>query len=352
MLISELYGKHWSPLLLGKKCQDPSLGRKFPVASWDTRVGIEIEAENYQGFPVDANTLDVISAIWHHKAEPSLRNSGIEFITGAIAGNQIGEALSILATMNSVGNLVYTELAGLHIHLNVRNFTVEQFSNLVMLYLVFEKSLYRVSGNREDSIYCVPARACVSGLHYLINALDIYNSVRMANKYMGFNYAVVKTYGSIEFRHSRGCRDVLYILHWINTLLRMHTAAQAWNTQELRQVLFQLNTNSEYVNFTKDIFKIDSDWIITQNLDSEMSEGVSILKEWTINSHMNQTKILDEPTVKRKPPKPIPKAVKPDVMIIDDVVHLGAINNNPINWNVVADDPQLIFEVPPQLIRR
>ena len=291
MLISDVFGAYWKPLQPGPKPGPTSYC--FPVVAPKTLIGIEVEAENYHGFPA-TNGLDYrIRSCWQEKPEHSLRNSGVEFISGALSGFQVGEALSILHTMNRIGELMYTDLAGLHIHLNVRDWKVSQLINLVALYIVFEDSLFRVSGNRQESIYCVPARTSFSGLPELLRSRDILRAMRSANKYMGFNYATIKTFGSVEFRHSVASAEVSYILHWINTLLRIHTAAQEWDMSQLEEKIFQLNTNSEYFNFATTIFKEEMDWIACSQLNKEMREGVAVLKEWKIRSHLTSEKILD-----------------------------------------------------------
>ena len=318
MRLVDIYGKLWKPL--GKSGYLPHQGFKnpFPLSNNDTAIGIEVEAEGFAGFAVDRDTLDRITLVWPSKPENSLRDRGVEFITFPIKGVDVGYALHLLVCMNKSGKLRYTDLAGLHVHLNVRGWTVDMFKNLAMIYLVFEDSLYRISGQRQRSIYCLPARISWSGLPYLMETSDLPEAVRLANKYMGFNYKTIKNFGTVEFRHSKGTPDVSYIHHWINTLLRMHTAAEQFQSVELKERIFQLNTNSSYQQFANDIFKEDVDWISCPDLSTEMSEGVSILKEWSIMPHINSTKILDTVV------KPQKKAV------------LASSTNAVVNWKEVA----------------
>ena len=332
MLIKDIYGKLWKPLPEPMQKYPKHLQNKFPMPNQETKIGIEIEAEGWIGFDCDPLTRDTISSMWSGKNEASLRDNGIEFISLPVQGNQISVALSLLEVLNNVGHLHYTDLAGLHVHLNVRDFLQSQFANLAMLYLVFEESLYRISGNRKKNIYCLPARSCWSGLPRLFTTKDLTLALRQANKYMGFNYLTIKQFGTVEFRHSKGSRDVSYIHHWICTLMRMHTAAQMWDTTALQEKIFQLNTNSEYWAFTKEIFKKDSDWIDNVNLKSEMEEGVTLLKEWFIESHLTSDKILD--TAERPRKKPVPVYAKKlvfdvphgfDVLNMDDVVVAEAV---------------------------
>ena len=334
MLVREIYERYWPPLIHGypkDSIPKATLGM-FQLANDKTTIGIEVEAENYSGFTLPNKVLSDIPYVWHEKPEPSLRNRGIEFVTGAISGVQVGHALNLLDQMNKNGNLVYTDLAGLHIHLNVRNFTIEQVVNLVMLYIVFEDSLYRVSGNRKNSIYCLPARTCDSGLHRLVLNQDLIEACRRANKYMGFNYGVIKSYGSIEFRHSVGSSNVYYILKWINTLLRLHNATTAWDMEQLKTTIFNLNTNSEYVNFARSVFQSEVEWLNVPGLAKEMEDGVSVLKEWQISSHINNTKILDR-AINTRRNKPRKELVAP-----------LALQNNPLQWNMLPQGGILIMD--------
>ena len=304
MLIYDMYHTHWKPLTPGWSKPDPKCLIDFPIVAPNTLIGLEIEAENFSGFPVVPEVKNHIETVWHEKAEGSLRHRGIEFVTGAIQGAQIGDALTLLHLMNNSGNLIYNDLTGLHVHLNIRPWSVDQIVNLVLLYILFEDSLFRISGKRQNSIYCLPARTSWSGLPDLINTGNLKASVLLSNKYMGFNYAAIKKYGTVEFRHSQGNKEISYILHWINTLLRLHSAAELWNTLELKDTIFKLNTNSEYFMFAKDTFKEEIDWLDCSGLKNEMREGVAVLKEWQINSHMTSKKILDQtrkPKIKKSP---------------------------------------------------
>ena len=328
MLISEHLDIAWPPISVSGW---PAITRyNFPVAVPHTRIGIEVEAEGFTGFNLPSYALqNEIESVWMHKPEGSLRDRGIEFVTHPIQGAEISHALSLLETMNVTGKLYYTDLAGLHIHLNVREFTIQQLLNLIVLYMVFEDSLYRVSGNREQSIYCLPARTCWSGLPNLFRTQNLLHSLGRANKYMGFNYCTIPTLGTVEFRHSRGTKDVSYILHWINTLLRMHHYAERANHEQLKTTVFDLNTNSSYTMFANDVFGPDVDWIDCSNLAAEMSEGVSILKEWTMESHMNSSKIMDSQKKKKTSRVKIPKLA----------------DNHPFDqWFVRADVPKLVVD--------
>ena len=303
MRLVDLFSRFWKPHTTSGLLIEPEYAHRYPLVFNKTLMGIEIEAEGFRGFDLPQDDALRIQLEWIHKPENSLRDRGIEFVTHPIKGAEVGYALYLLDKMNRNGGLYYSELAGLHVHLNVRDFTVEQFTNLAMLYLVFEDSLYRISGQRQRSIYCLPARTSWSGLSYLIEAGDMATAIGQANKYMGFNYKTIKTFGTVEYRHSKGTPHTSYILHWINTLLRMHIAAKQFQTLELRERLFWLNTNSSYQQFANEIFKEEVDWINCPDLPTEMSEGVSILKEWSIKPHLSSQKILDQQGKGKKKPE-------------------------------------------------
>lgn len=340
--LSKLYSMHWGPFAPNEPLWDnvlsldPDLLKdvKLLVAS-DMRVGIEVEVENYYARAKAANT----DLFWGWKGDGSLRDAGIEFFSFPVYGKYIVAALNVLKRTLEVQRrnkhdaaVNFSDLCGLHIHLNIRDFSYEQFACLSFLYTIWEESLFRVSGARDQSIYCVPIKIAGPLLRGLFvpllkgnsPELGVRNLVAPATnyKYAALNFRPVRNFGTVEFRHAKGTGDTKEIISWINLILLLGEGAKKYKFQQLVEDVFSLNTNSEYVKFTRKIFKNHSNALEWTNLESEMSEGVSKLKAWCIDVD----KIYVDDSQKRS----IPKLKHPSLPSLKDVIFKQEFHNVPV----------------------
>lgn len=281
----------------------------------DTLVGIEIEVENSLytntgGKKLNDNNLlaaeTALCAVWHKEKDDSLKKAGAEYITKV--GLKAHEAPAALALLHRyfevyMRNIERNYRCGTHVHVDVRNFTVEQFINLAILYSLFESTFYRVSGERYRNIFCVPLRGSSSNLEKLIALVskekptfDNFRSIfRHFKKYMAFNllpagrlsndhHQYPPPLGTIEFRHHEGASDPKVLTKWLKTILAIHTHAQSIGVKELLEIVFNLNTVSNYMEFAKSVFGRELPRVTVPDLVDDMYEGSSYVKELYVNS--------------------------------------------------------------------
>jgi len=186
-----------------------------------TRIGIEIELE---GVP-DSN---YNFTLWSTTNDHSLRGNGLELITPPIHGDSVIEALKELDSFvhSRPHEPLITERTGVHIHVDVRGFSVVSLHKLIVLYVIFEDLFFRhCSSSRIHSPYCIPISECDSLLTSISNAITSEDrralELLFANypKYSALNLRPIMYQGSIEFRAHEGTIDTASIMQWINLIL-------------------------------------------------------------------------------------------------------------------------------------
>jgi hypothetical protein len=279
----------------------------------DVHVGIEVELENYQSTGNDAfhELRGFLESVWECKTDPSLRNEGREFVTRpGIKASQVPKALAILRMWLELvcsQDVQFTYRTSTHIHISVRDFTVEEFINFTVLYLLFEDSLYRFSGNRYKNIFCVPLRASSSSVERLFNLVHkprpTYDNLRSVfrhfKKYMAFNLLPagvtkanplpgawsdgpgntgVKCIGTVEFRHHEGENDPYKLIPWLQKILDLHHSARTRSFKDLWRIVKNLNSISNYMQFHADVFT-EGFTYKPEEIAQDMYEGSGFLKE-------------------------------------------------------------------------
>jgi hypothetical protein len=224
----------------------------FPWATTQGMVGIEIEVENMK-YPV------ALQAYWEGKVDGSLRNNGVEFVSVPLQIKQVQLALEHVYTQMYEKNIPdFSNRTSIHIHVNCRDLTQDQIFNFVLLYALFEKHFYQVAGARRmNSIFCVP----LFRTNQMSSLKDIvYGMQPHWQKYCGINLLplfqnnVTQGYGTIEFRHLYGTKDVNEILHWINDIICLRIFACEISKDELLANIKQMNTTSSYMSLYAQVF--------------------------------------------------------------------------------------------------
>ena len=115
-------------------------------------IGIEIEMEGDKEFP-NAPTN------WHATSDGSLRGHSVEYISdGPIQLNYLKEHLQTLknAIEKAKVKVSASFRAGVHVHINVREFTIEEVVNFALLYYIFDHAFAKYCGpNREGNLFCL-----------------------------------------------------------------------------------------------------------------------------------------------------------------------------------------------------
>jgi hypothetical protein len=264
--------------------------------------GIEVEAEGYKANRhADMMNLTFDQQMWGSKPEGSLRNNGIEFISLPITQKESGVTLANLELMNKKIGLLYTDLTGLHVHVNMRNMDLQGIASFIAAYTLFEESLFKFSGNRVGNIFCLPIRTSHHQLSMFMrepSKENLATAVGVATKYLALNYKPLAKFGTLEFRQAAGTSDVKHIRDWVNLILRMWNWSNANPWGKVQDRIFALNTTSEYDVVSMEIFKDQLPLIQDSTLWKSVAEGVGTLKEWAIPP--NNEAMIDDKQKKRQ----------------------------------------------------
>jgi hypothetical protein len=230
--------------LIGKlKCRAPT-----------TYIGVEIEIENVN------QKHDAPNSFRFHE-DGSLKLRGAEFVSIPIHVCYIEEELKRL--LGCLDDFTLSSRCSVHIHLNGRDFTKDELASFILLYLIFERSLYRMSGNRWDSIFCVPLYHFSQEVGNFMDALfkdDFYMSW---HKYSGLNLLPLwdkgrpegRAIGTVEFRQMEGTFNIERIVNWINMIVSLKITAKEMPSKEIIALLKVMNTDSSYTNLALGVFK-------------------------------------------------------------------------------------------------
>lgn len=266
---------------LGRQFNKETLGLPKPITN-DALLGIEIEIEKCP------NPKNFLIPGWRTDQDGSLKDRGAEYISVPMKPKEIFKAVpALFFTMKMLAKKdeepQFTWRCGIHVHMNIRDFTVEQLFKLLLLYAIFEKPLFRFATmERERSVFCVPLQETYYSmlLRNLFTKEDLREVSQGWEKYCAVNLIRMRDYGTIEFRHMSGTKDSEKILTWMNLLLALGQAAKNLSVDEIIQEIFQLNTTSQYDVFVKKVFPKELIHILWVNeFDTYLSKGVTFAKE-------------------------------------------------------------------------
>lgn len=159
----------------------------------------------------------------------SLRNGGIELVTSPLKGAALENAVEYICTLANRAGWVPSNRAGVHVHVDVQQFTLEQYLNLIGLYVLLEPCFFKaIDTNRAGSIYCKSWYQAGSWTQ-LRDVVDRIRSIgwfNMPSRYFGLNINATRKYGTIEFRHMQSTTDYKSVINWINTIGKAYIYAR------------------------------------------------------------------------------------------------------------------------------
>lgn len=298
--------KDWKPSI---KIVDPSC--------W---VGIEVEVENVPNQHHEPFTF------WKKILDGSLRNDGYEYVSPPLRGKLIEAALKELEGHLQTCNPhhEFTDRTSVHIHMNVRHLSPEQLVMFLITYIALEPLFFKYTEKipnilREENNYCVPVNASKYHLHipttlgkFLAtgHAEHIDYLVRGWRKYTAFNLRPVAEdvggrgpLGTVEFRHMGGNCDVTYIIGWINMIQSLRKYVKTHTMDEIKAVLFDLNSNSAYSVFLNECLGTDlqipfEDLMTLLEDSTTASKEIFSLVQQIKNTAPNDESFLDSPLCK------------------------------------------------------
>lgn len=260
----------------------------IPCRAKTTYVGVEIELEKvkrkYNSYP----------SSWNHTEDGSLKLDGLEFVTIPIKFCYLEKELERL--FSSIHPPSISTRCSVHVHLNARDFTMDELYTFILLYMVFERTLYRISGDRWDNIFCVPLTTAIPMIQNTLTYINNGNDLTMLNwwKYLGLNISPLwggeskHKLGTIEFRQMAGTTNISAIIEWINLIVSLKIAAKRFKKETVRHLLETMNTTSAYYDLAGQVFGEYQKYIIEQpTFKLDVEECISITKKAVFAKELN-----------------------------------------------------------------
>jgi len=278
--------------------EDKLFSPTFPILHPQYIFGIEVEVEEVP----DPSLKGKHALYWTTTVDNSLRNNGIEFVSLPLKAYQIEGALNQLNT-SLPKTATFSPRTSVHVHMNVRDLSVDQIFCLLVLYTTVEELLFKwVGHNRDKSVFCVK----ITDTDYVQNFLSLLSNpeetVNNWNKYTALNLHPMSSKGTVEFRHLEGTSDPQRILTWINILSCLKTTAKSYQLHHLLREIEELNTSSLYEVFIRNIFGDLADTLTKDvpNLQYALEDAVSYIKLMSIQRTIQQR--APRPTVEDAAP--------------------------------------------------
>jgi len=250
----------------------------IPVVDADTHVGIEVELEGI--------TNTVIPKTWKIVEDGSLKVEGREFVSIPLKLQYVDVELSRL--FSGLPKKQISARCSIHVHVDVRDLSEEELYKFLILYVIFEKALFNISGNRWDSNYCTPLYMSPDIVqNFVVHPYTTwykYSALNLLPIYGNKNEGSGR-YGTVEFRHHQGCVDKDEILNWINTVVSIKLAAKSISLEKLVGHIRTMNTTSTYHILAEQVFTQWSTQITSQPTFKEDVESCILMAKNIFFNH-------------------------------------------------------------------
>ena len=246
------------------------LARCPSIREIDAVMGIEVEAEK-----VSPNLIAAVPPFWTSVTDNSLRNQGREFLSAPSDPEITRRSLVALMALfrdGKFGTPDFSWRTSIHVHLNMREERIEQFLNFLVLYLLFEDSIFAFVGkDRRTSNFCIPIQE--TDMSYaisrmLIGKAQLGQGLYTLQKYSALNPRPIlyndhagglgtsenNGKGTVEFRHLGGTYNLSQIIQWLNIILSLQAASRRYSPDYIEEKITEMSTRTEYVQFQEDIF--------------------------------------------------------------------------------------------------
>lgn len=258
----------------------------------DSAIGIEVEAE-------DVHERLVIHPIcgWTVVNDPSLRNGGREFISLPSTPKAARHLIAALWAAFRKTPPDFSWRTSIHIHLNMRNEKVSQVVSNILLYILFEDSLFAFVGNdRRQSNFCVPVQETNMAPHLstLLSGDENLPTVISAwSKYTALNIRPISLNdhgghgdegisggkGTIEFRHLEGTSDCVKVINWINLLLCIQRYSRMTSIEALEERINAITTREQYMALLREVFQEHASLLPVREFPKILYSAIAYVKE-------------------------------------------------------------------------
>lgn len=177
--------------------------------------GIEYEIEDIRNIDSKINNFFLV------KPDDSLRNNGREFITFPEYFEAQLELFSFLHKNLHLGEKAFTDRTSIHVHVNVRNLSLFEVKQFLLLYVLLEPLFFDFVGPiRKGSIFCLPLNYTFLPSLYHKNIPQLWQKW---HKYTAFNILPLgQQLGTIEFRHMYGTNSFDKFSIWLSSIKSLY----------------------------------------------------------------------------------------------------------------------------------
>jgi hypothetical protein len=278
-----------------------------PDGRWvlpQSNIGVELELENAAYL---ANLMDN-NIFWRVIVDDSLRNDGFEFLfaeplSGADLSAAIQQMSQLLSRCREKGESKVPDphyRTSTHVHMDVRECTMQQYMNIILLSIMFESALFRFAGpEREHNNFSMSSRYASGYFEQLSLAYNARHSGEVVRHLTGmFKYSAINVAppfvdernhprkGSIEFRHHAGCIDMQQLQVWINILMCIKKAA--CNQELFTPKWMQELSGGGLTQILKDIFGEYAPYLLYPQLEVDCLEGVRLVQDVIHSARLNR----------------------------------------------------------------
>lgn len=198
------------------------------LAPQEGEVGIEIEVEGENIHPP-------MNKYWRGEHDGSLRGNCLEYVLRhPVSRDEVNDTLCTLQRLWTENNTVIKESnrAGVHVHINVQEESLNTLGAFICLYYSFESLLMKFCGKeREGNLFCLRVKDAENVIDTLLSILrqKYLRGLRTDKiRYASLNLKAIAQYGSLEFRGMRSTSDLSLIELWAKLLLCIKDAAKRY----------------------------------------------------------------------------------------------------------------------------
>lgn len=181
---------------------------------------------------------------WVRTHDGSLRNAGMEFRSETTnRGRGVLNKIEIMYGWSEQMNWRRSSRTSIHVHLDVRSFTIEQLYATLVTYALVEPLLCYFAGTeREHSIFCIPWYRAIrdaarlgagwtqyqkllkekDSIYHASGILKMFDASAVRScKYSALHTEPIRRQGSIEFRHAPVFADKQDCITWVNLIIAL-----------------------------------------------------------------------------------------------------------------------------------
>jgi len=196
--------------------------------------GIEIECNLNSTVEEPVSVFGVNGIGWDVESDGSLKKNGLEFVTKVPEG-KISSLKKILKLKKFIykdwqKEILDSQKAGTHIHLNVNDLTGLEVFKLMLIYYPLETVLLNKAGpGRQGNLFCLRLRDApdlISGLENVLDKSGWGYAKGDELRYAALNFQSLFKYGTLEVRCIRTSPELDNIKFWLDVLERLKHMCQ------------------------------------------------------------------------------------------------------------------------------